>query len=75
MADHEVILKKIPRLVIGKSDVIFDIRLGKDKLGSLRVSRGHIVWIPVNSEYGYWKNWGDFGDLLIKNGKRDKVKY
>jgi hypothetical protein len=50
MPDHEVIMRKVPPLKIGKSDVIFDIRLGKDKLGALRVSRGDIGWVPVNYE-------------------------
>jgi hypothetical protein len=75
MPDHNVTIRKIPNLRIGNSDMVFDINLGNELLGSLRVSRGHLVWRPANNEYGYWFNWSDFGRLATENGRRRRVNY
>ena len=75
MPNHEVIMKKVPPLKIGKSDLVFDIKLGKDKLGTVGVSRGLIVWTPANNEYSYSLPWEAFGDMAVEKGKRHKVTY
>jgi hypothetical protein len=75
MPDHEVTIREVPSLTIGNSDIVFDVRLGQEKLGSLCVSRGHVVWRPVNHTFGYWLSWTDFGKALEANGKRRKVNF
>jgi hypothetical protein len=75
MAGHKVQIRKIPSLKLGNSDMVFDIELGNEMLGSLRVSRGHIVWRPVYNIYGYWLKWSDFDRVAVENGKRRKVYF
>jgi hypothetical protein len=75
MPNHDVQIREVPSLKIGNSDIVFDVRLGEDLLGSLCVSRGHVVWRPANNTYGYWMNWTDFGKAAIANGKRRKVNF
>jgi len=75
MADHKVSITKMPRVPIGKSDVIFQIEKGKDKLGKLRVSKGTLYWLPVNDRYGYYLHWQEFNDLMIEGGTRRKYKF
>jgi hypothetical protein len=75
MPDYKVKMIKIPRLEIGYSDVVFHVEGDGEKLGSLRISKGHIVWTPVNKQYSYWLNWNDFGDIITEKGHRDKARY
>lgn len=75
MPDHEVQIREVPSLKLGNSDMVFDIRLGNDLLGSLCVSRGRVVWRPAGNIYGYWLNWSDFGNALVNKGRRRKVNF
>lgn len=75
MADHKVEITRIPKLLVGNSDVIFDIKADEGLLGRLQVSRGHIVWRPANNQFGYWLNWGDFDKVSRDNGRRRKVNF
>ena len=53
----------------------FHIEQGDEKLGSLRVSKGNIVWTPVNKKYSYWLTWNDFGKIIVDNGEQRKAAY
>ncbi|MFC2006817.1 hypothetical protein ACFLUQ_01460 [Chloroflexota bacterium] len=75
MSDYTVKMIKIPRLQIGNSDVVFHIEDAGDKLGSLRISKGNIVWTPVNKKMSYWLNWNDFGKIIAENGQPGKAHY
>ena len=46
MAVNTVSLTKLPKLTIGKSDVIFQIKTDAGKVGNLRITKGSIYWIP-----------------------------
>ncbi len=72
---YSVHMTKIPWLEIGKSDVIFQIKQDDEKLGSLRVSKGAIVWTPVNRKNSYWLNWNDFGEIAIESGQERKASF
>ena len=72
---YKVNMTKIPRLEIGKSDVIFQIESDDEKLGSLRVSKGNIVWTPVNKQFSYWLNWNDFDRIITENGEPGKAHF
>ena len=75
MPDHNVEIRRIPRLLVGKSDIIFDIKKNGEMLGSLRISKGHLVWRPVNNQFGYWLNWSDFSSVAVENGFRRRVNF
>ena len=75
MPDHNVEIRRIPRLLLGNSDVVFDIKRNDQMLGSLRISKGHIVWRPVNNQFGYWMHWTDFGSVAMERGFRRRVNF
>ena len=75
MAEFTVNMVKIPKLEVGYSDVIFHITQDKDKLGSLRVSKGALVWTPVNKVFSYWLDWDVFSEIATKKGQRRKAHY
>jgi len=72
---HAVEIRRIPRLIIGNSDVIFDIKRDEEMLGSLQISKGHLVWRPANNQFGYWLNWVDFSSAAIEKGLRRRVNF
>ncbi len=75
MPEYNVNMTKIPWLEVGKSDVIFHIKRDNEKLGNLRVSKGHIVWTPANKQFSYWLNWNDFDKIAISNGQPRRVSF
>ena len=74
MAKHNVTIVRMPSRLVGKSDVVFDVRENDSKLGDLRVSQGNIFWRPFNCAYGHVLPWALFAEMMEKNGKRQKQK-
>lgn len=75
MAEFAVNMVKIPRLEIRSVDVIFHVQQDKENLGSLRVSKGALVWTPANKVFSYWLDWDDFNEIASKKGQRKKAHY
>jgi hypothetical protein len=75
MAENSVAITKLPKVPIGKSDVIFQIETDEGKLGKLRVSKGSVYWVPTSGQYGYYLTWSEFNDLMTKKGTRRKYKF
>ena len=75
MAKHVVTITKIPTTLVGRADVIFEVRKDNVKLGDLRVSQGNLFWRPKNNSYGYVLNWDNFSDIAAKKGTRIKYNY
>ncbi len=63
-----------PERVLAKSDVIFNVRRGRNITGSLRVTTGGIDWLPKNSKVGWRSYWRNFEDLSSQTGSRRKIK-
>jgi len=60
-----------PGLRVSNSDVEFEARRPDGTLiGTLKISRGSIEWVPVNHTYGYDICWEDFDDLMRENGQQ-----
>ncbi len=75
MAEFGVKLVKIPQLEIRNVDVIFHVTQDNEGLGSLRVSKGALVWTPANKVFSYWLGWDVFNEIAIKKGERKKAHY
>lgn len=67
MAKHEVGLT-LPNLPIVNTDAEFEIQRDGEKLGTLKVSRGTVEWVPRNHHYGYHLDWAAFDDLMRSKG-------
>ena len=72
---YKVKMTKITWLEVGKSDVIFHIESDEEKLGTLRVSKGHIVWTPADKQLSYWLNWHDFDKIAVRRGQQRKAYF
>ena len=59
---HEVEFK-VPARLLGKSDVSFIVKDEAGVLGTLKVSKGAVVWYPKKTNYGYKVDWNRFHKL------------
>lgn len=66
---HDVTFE-IPSRDLGKADVVFHVKKGGSKLGTLAVSKGSVVWFPKDHSYGYRIGWAEFDKLMTENGAR-----
>jgi hypothetical protein len=57
-----------PARPLERADVVFDVNWNKSKLGTLHVSKGSLVWVPVHQQYGYKLDWKKFGNLMEAAG-------
>jgi hypothetical protein len=71
MAVHHVTFT-VPERDLGKSDVEFDVKKDRTKLGKLKVSKGTVVWVPKDYTYGYKLGWAEFAALLEKHGAKEE---
>jgi len=55
----------IPERELGREDVEFKINFKGAKVGTLKVSKGTLVWVPKDHTYGHKIGWKDF-DVLMK---------
>jgi hypothetical protein len=51
---------KVPTRRLGKSDVVFVVKNEEGVLGTLKVSKGAVVWYPKKTNYGYKADWDRF---------------
>jgi len=54
----------IPNRPLGRADVDFQVWRDGGMLGSLKVSKGTLVWFPSNTSYGYRLGWAKFDQLI-----------
>lgn len=43
----------IPKRELGKADIEFSVKRGGQKFGTLKVSKGSVVWVPKNISHTY----------------------
>jgi hypothetical protein len=60
---HEVRFK-VPRRRLGHSDVVFDVYTEGTKFGTLKISKGSLVWFPANTTIGYKVGWEQLDRLM-----------
>ena len=65
---HEVKFS-LPERELGKSDISFTVKKYGKILGTLKVSKGAIVWFPKDTSYGHKISWTDF-DAIMRTKRR-----
>ena len=63
MAKHDVSFT-LPRRSLGVADVKFLVKTDGNKVGTLAVSNGSLVWFPVGKKNGYKIGWKRFDELM-----------
>lgn len=64
----------VPTRALGRSDVEFNVKSNRQKLGTLKVSKGSIVWFPTDTSYGYKLSWAAFDELAKEKGRRSEKR-
>jgi hypothetical protein len=67
---HKVAFK-VPERELGNVDVEFYVSLGKSKLGTLKVSKGDVEWVPKDFTYGHKLKWKDFDIVMKEKGIKE----
>ncbi len=70
---HEVKFS-IPERELGKADIEFKVKRNGKKFGTLKVSKGSVVWVPKDNTYGFKMNWNDFDEQMTTKGKKEQPK-
>ena len=60
----------IPPRRLGRADIEFAVKKSGAKFGTLRVSKGSLVWIPVNKTYGFKMGWTQVAELAEQHGAK-----
>ena len=61
----------IPERELGHSDIEFKVTSSNKKLGTLKVSKGTVVWVVSDHTKGFKMGWKDFAELMQKNGTKE----
>jgi len=62
----------IPERELGKADIEFKIKKAGKLFGTLRVSKGSIVWLPKDTTYGHKIGWKKFAEVMQSQKKSEK---
>ncbi|MBP7777876.1 MAG: hypothetical protein KA371_12155 [Acidobacteria bacterium] len=59
----------VPERPLAHADVEFNVYDDNGKFGTLRVSKGAVVWFPYDGKVGRKLGWGQLHRLFEQNGK------
>lgn len=60
----------LPIRRLGKADIEFNIRSNGRKIGTLRVSKGSVVWFRRDGHLGHRLPWKQLGPLFESHGRK-----
>lgn len=61
----------IPWRELGRADVEFKVERDGTTSGSLKISKGSVVWRPRNRTHGHKIPWDRFAELMTEHGDRE----
>lgn len=68
--NHSVFLV-LPEQWVGNADVVFRVKRNDESIGTLKVSKGSIVWVPKKLTYGFKLPWAKFDVAMREAGERE----
>jgi len=69
MSVHDIYMAMPEKSVLNK-DVVFDVYSNKNKLGTLKVSKGSVEWAPSNFSNGFHLIGEQFDKLMRERGSQ-----
>jgi len=60
----------VPDRPLGHNDVTFTVRQSGDILGTLKVSKGALVWRPGKGKQSYKLTWSQFDAMVKEKGSK-----
>lgn len=67
---HDVLFR-VPNRSLGKADIEFTVKSDSEKLGTLRVSKGAVVWFRRDAQKGHKVTWKQLDHILAKARKAE----
>jgi len=64
-----IVTFSIPERKLGKADIEFKIKSNGRAFGTLKISKGALVLVPLNKQYGYKLDWTEFNRLAQQHGR------
>jgi hypothetical protein len=64
----------IPKRELGTADIEFDVHRDGSKLGTLKISKGSLVWFPSGTTYGHKIGWKKFDLLMQEKATRFEIR-
>jgi hypothetical protein len=61
----------IPERDLGNADIEFIVSGNGSRIGTLRISRGAIVWFPSGNSLGHKTTWKEFGEFMAHQKKTE----
>lgn len=68
---HQVTFN-VPDYPVSRSDIEFDIKRDGAMFGTLKVSKGGIVWRPRDNRYGYILSWDKIDCIAETGGRKER---
>lgn len=62
----------IPERELGNADIEFRIKKNGKVLGTLRISKGALVWFTKDTSYGHKLSWTDLDTFMKEKPKTEK---
>ncbi|MBN1606200.1 MAG: hypothetical protein JW940_06180 [Polyangiaceae bacterium] len=62
----------IPWRELGNADVEFQVWGDSDKIGTLQISKGALVWFPKDRSYGHRISWSKFSRMMEDYPRAEK---
>ena len=59
----------LPPRQLGRADVEFKVKKDGDAFGTLKVSKGAVVWVPRDAVFGYRLGWVKLNEIMRAQGK------
>lgn len=59
----------VPDRPLGKADIEFKIKNDDGKLGTMRISKGSVVWFRRDGQKGHRISWTRLGQLIEEYGR------
>ena len=71
---HDVLFKVLTqsKLSDGGKGIEFEVKQDDCILGTLRVSKGGLVWFPVNAQKGHQADWSNFNSFMQEQSQTRK---
>jgi hypothetical protein len=60
----------IPKRTLGTSDIEFEVKQNGIMFGTLKISKGSLVWFPKGTTKGLKMGWTKFDKIMDKNATR-----
>lgn len=57
----------VPERPLERKDIEFDVKTEGEMLGTLKVSRGGVVWRPRDHTFGYFSTWEKFNETIARH--------